>query len=203
MYAGGGSFPSLHKCSRNLFSLLAHYQGSLYPWVQGLHFNPGPDTQILPELCCRHTLAPSCALLSQLTHWFFWMLSSPFCCSWLDPLGGLRTQFITSPWLELSIRPCYAHPDLPIQLRCCRTVPWLGRYCLCWGHRQCTPVLLMVQLCSCCSLTLTTTVMWQGPSPQHSLASEKPPVKSPGIFNLLAPVTSGNNSSKIHEGSAI
>lgn len=137
MYAGGGSFPSLHKCSRNLpFSLLAHYQGSLYPWVQGLHFNPGPDTQILPELCCRHTLAPSCPLLSQLTHWFFWMLSSPFRCSWLDPLDGLWTQFITSPWLELSIRPCYPHPDLPIQLRCCRTVPWLGRYCLCWGHRQ-------------------------------------------------------------------
>lgn len=142
----------------------------------------------LPELCCRHTLAPSCPLLSWLTHWFPWMVSSPFCCSWLDPLDGLQTWFITSPWLQLSMGPCYPHPALPIQLRCCRTVPWLVRALPVLGSPSAHSLpLLMVQPHSCCSLTLTTTATWRGPSPQRSLASEKPPVKSPGMFTLLAP----------------
>lgn len=121
-------------------------------------------------------------------------------CPWslLVLLTGIRdelqTSFTTLPCLGLSMRPCYPHLSLPIQLRSCRTVPWLRRHCSCWGHCQGTtchphgaaPFLLLPK--SDCTCTAT----WQ------DLLSE-PPIKTRGIFTLLAPATSGSNCSNSSE----
>lgn len=185
--------PSLPSCT---------CQSSFYPQFQ---FYPALDTQTLSELCCRFTLAQDCHLLSWLTHWFCWKVSSTASrpisyCSWTN---GPQIRFITSTWLGLLMGPCYPHLVLPIQHRCCRTVPWLVRA---------RPVLgsfipLMEQPHFCCSLTPATIVTWQGPSLQSSPVPEKKPVTSLSWTNgLLTPAICGSsrsNSSEMHEESAI
>lgn len=166
MYCAGGSFtsftaqvlpkkfPFLPSCFDSILS------GLSLPLVQGLHFDPDPDTQTLPELCCKHTLAPPCSLTYWFIHCLSWMLSGPFCCSWLEP--WMSSKLDSSPYLGLLMKPCYLHPSLPTQLRYCRTVPWLMRALPVLGHRDSTahhphgaaPFLLLPE----------TNNHWQGPS---------------------------------------
>lgn len=197
MYSGGGSFPSLHKCStRALLALKAYYQGSLHPWVQGLHFSPGPDTQVLP----------GCAVG---TPWLHPTPCCPFSFSGSQPLLVLLTgppgwNLDTINHITLSgavVGPCYQL--CPCSCDAAGLCPGWGGYCLCWGHCQhtaCTPHSAGPLL------TLTTTATWQRTTLQCSLSSEMLPVKYSGMFALLTLVSSGNNSrnsSEIHEWSVI